>query len=739
MKTSGTSVKVKTVLLSIVVPAILIFVMTGFLLYSQFTTEMEKEQELLEAASQNIQRSIQLELSQSFEVLRTMSVNPMSARMAIRMNSVPRGIDNDDYRGLDEFAVFTDLMDRTIANTNADLVFVAGLDSSGLILNRDVQLNEFEVRGRDYFQGAIIRPEQIFISAPRISAEESAEPIIVITASTAIIDEAGDVVGVVALNYRLNQIIALIREEMERNSVSINLFDSVGRYLLWNEFADSTYFYDPQNPVSLASWSADLGFPEAEAAELVSILSGDNPHYFEGMSHLGHSMIVTTPVGDTRWSVSVINPRSEVVQDVLSTLLPPIAIFVLVFLVAQIVVFVFYVRFIVRPVVSIGNELKSLAAADADLTVRMPVVSRDEIGNVAASFNAFVDKLQHLMVEVKHVIVRTGTVRTSIASNTAETTAAIEEISANLQSIEQQMSVLDENINETVTAIEEVTQNIGSVDQQIIDQSAMVEESTSAITQMMASLNSVNSVAHMKRETTQALTSVAEDGKGAMEETAANFRTVVEQIGQIQEMATAINDIAAQTNLLSMNAAIEAAHAGDSGRGFAVVAEEIRKLAESAGASSQTITQLIAAITKSVQDTDGFVRKSTVAFERISTEVSQTVEAFIEIEQSVAELNTGGRQILESSQQINDVTANVKNGSAEITAGTEVMLSAAARIKEVSQRVNTGMTEASSGAVEIVNAMQLMVDLAQQLSDIVDLLNENFSRFRTDTYGSASP
>lgn len=733
MAIRGVSVRVKTVLLSIVVPTILVLVLSGVLLYSQFTTEMVKEQELLEAGSQNIQRSIQLELSQSFEILRTISVNPMSARIASRMNGVPGGIDNDDYRELDEFPAFTELMDRAIANTNADLVFVAGLESSGLVLNRDVQLTDsFDVRGRDYYQGAIARAGRIFISEPRISAEESAEPIIVITAATAITDDVGDVVGVVALNYRLNQIITLIRDEMERNDVSINLFDTRGRYLLWNEFADSTYFYDPEDPISLASWSENLGYTDAEAGDLVTNLVGDEPHYFEGMTHLGHSMIVTTPVGDTRWSVSIINPRSEVVEAVLGTLLPPIIVFVVTFIVAQLVVFVFYLRFIVRPVVGIGSELESLAAADADLTVRIPVKSRDEIGIVADSFNVFVDKLRRLMVEVKRVIERTGTVRTSIASNTEETTAAIEQINANLLSIEQQIGVLDENINETVTAIEEVTQNISSVDDQIINQSAMVEQSTSAITQMIASLNNVNSVAHSKRETTQALATVAEDGKGAMEETASNFRTVVGQIEQIQEMATTINDIAAQTNLLSMNAAIEAAHAGDSGRGFAVVAEEIRKLAESAGQSSQTITQLIAAITQSVQDTDGYVQKTTVAFERISGEVSQTVEAFTEIEQSVAELNTGGRQILESSQQINEVTSNIKSGSTEITAGTEVMLASAAKIKEVSQRVSTGMTEASSGATEIVNAMQLMVDLAQQLNEIVDLLNENFSRFKTE-------
>jgi methyl-accepting chemotaxis protein len=727
-----TSIKTRAIVLFIVVPTLLIVALSGVLLYTQVQTEMEREKELLKRTADNIGKSIQLELSQSLEILRNVAVNPLSSRVVPRMNGAPQGLDNDDYHDIEEFAAFQTLLRRSGEGTNADLVYAAALGSTGLILDRDVQMVEgFDVRGRDYYNGALADLGTTVISEPRVSAEKSEEPIIVITAARAIVDELGEPKGIVALNYRLNGIIEMIRAEMEAHDVLINLFDTTGDYLLWNRFENDSYFFDPDNIYPVRKWVETIGFDGTEATEVAERLSRGESFFFEAEMHLGTSLVETIPVGDSRWSVAVIAARSEIVQDVVLLLLPPMIMFILVYIVAQLVVYFLNLRMIVRPIIHLGQELEGLAAADADLTVSIPVTSRDEIGGVAESFNGFVAKLHKLIDEVKGVIERTGSVRSSIASNTEETTSAIEQISANLGSIEQRITVLDGSINENVTAIEEVTQNINSVDEQIINQSAMVEQSTSAIMEMIASLNTVNTIAHSKRETTEGLAAVADEGKTFIETTGENFKNVVKLIEQVEEMATTINNIASQTNLLSMNAAIEAAHAGDAGRGFAVVAEEIRKLAESSGESSTRITQLISDITQWVTSTDQHVEKTIIAFEKISREVSQTVDAFTEIEQSVAELNVGGNQVLESSQQINEITVNIKSGSGEIAEGTKVMLSGSTRIKEVSQQVSTGIAEASSGSSEIVHAMQLMVQLAQQLDEIVDQLDENFSRFKT--------
>ena len=241
--------------------------------------------------------------------------------------------------------------------------------------------------------------------------------------------------------------------------------------------------------------------------------SEENDFFFEGLVNGENSMIQTVTIPETRWSLLVSHPINEIRQEVFYSILPPIVIFLIVFIVVQSVVYFLYTRIIINPLIGIGVNLQKLAEADADLTMHVPVQTKDEIGRVAVSFNTFVEKLRELMLEVKEAINDTDNVKMSVIASTEETSTAIEQISANLDAIGKQIDVLDSNISSTVTAIEEVTQNISSVDEQIISQSSMVEESTVAITEMIASLNSVNAVAQNKQQTTRALSNVAGDGK----------------------------------------------------------------------------------------------------------------------------------------------------------------------------------------------------------------------------------
>ena len=726
------SLKLKTLLLSIVLPVTLVLIFTAVLFYLRFNAEYKDAERQLLSDARNIQGSIYLDISESFELLRNLAVNPLTLRVADRMNSVPTGLDNDDFSKLTEAPEMVELMGRVAEGTNAELVYMATIDSTGILLGRDVQIGEgFDVRGRDYYQGALQNPGRAFISQPRVSAEQTVEPKIVITAARAILDDNGRKAGIVALNYSFDPIIAIIRELMSAYSVGITLYDTEGEYLLWNEFPEGPYFYNPDDTIPLDQLAADLGYKPDSVPELISNLTGQEEYFFRGNTSEGPAMIQSIHIPDTRWAILVTYPLAAVYSSATASILPPLVAFLIAFLLSQIIMYVMTLRTMIRPIIGIGQNLKNLAEADADLTVAIPRTTNDEIGDVAVSFNIFVDKLRSLMNEVKIAIDGTESIGHRVSSSAEESSTAVEEISANLDSISSQIEVLDNSINDTVTAIEQVTQNIGAMDDQIVNQSAMVEESTAAITEMIASLENVNIVSQNKRSTTQALSEVASEGKSRIEETARTFKSVVDHIRQIQEMAATIDDIASQTNLLSMNAAIEAAHAGDSGRGFAVVAEEIRKLADSAGRSSQSITQTIKNITSSVAETEKNVGDTSAAFEKIAREVVDTVNAFTEIEHSVSELNTGGRQILESTNQINEVTVSIKNGSGEIKTGTSVMLNSSARIREVSERVTSGMNESTSGVQEIVGTMQLLVQVSQDLRTIVQKLKDDFGQFKT--------
>ncbi len=403
----------------------------------------------------------------------------------------------------------------------------------------------------------------------------------------------------------------------------------------------------------------------------------------------------------------------------------------LVYLTVGLVLLALILRRFINPLKSIAESITAIASGDADLTAQIDVSSKDEIGTVASRFNDFVGKLRLLVQETQGAVQTTVELQNSLQESTVTTSSSISGISSDIQEMEQQLQVLNENIHSSVTATEEITSNINSFDSQIESQAQMVEESTSAINEMMSSLNSVDGITKNKRSSIEKLQVQMTEGKDLLEHMRTDFSGVVTKIGSINELANIISSIASQTNLLSMNAAIEAAHAGESGKGFAVVAEEIRKLADSTSISSTNIAKVVGDIASGIQNTNENVISIDDAFTKISQEIESTVGAFKEIEYSISELNTGGSQIMNASQEINNVTAVIRDGSIEIKSGVQTMMENSSSVKAVSTSVSekvASITDKSSG---ITSAIEGVVTTTEKLSEIVELLNTEFGKFRT--------
>jgi methyl-accepting chemotaxis protein len=217
---------------------------------------------------------------------------------------------------------------------------------------------------------------------------------------------------------------------------------------------------------------------------------------------------------------------------------------------------------------------------------------------------------------------------------------------------------------------------------------------------------------------------------------------IAESIGTIKDMATVIKGVAGQTNLLAMNAAIEAAHAGEAGRGFAVVADEIRKLSEKTGASSKEISSTISDVTKRIEEAASTRKATSGAFDAISSRIGDVSRSITEIYSNVAEMQTGGRQILEAMSDLKGRTADLEDRSRDFDSATGRLVEGMDSLHRLSAEVVANIDEISTGISYIGGSVRGIAAEAEKAEAVGDRLDKELGLFKAKECadsGGASP
>ncbi|MGO8695410.1 MAG: methyl-accepting chemotaxis protein [Rectinemataceae bacterium] len=223
----------------------------------------------------------------------------------------------------------------------------------------------------------------------------------------------------------------------------------------------------------------------------------------------------------------------------------------------------------------------------------------------------------------------------------------------------------------------------------------------------------------------------AERGRAVFETAFTKIGEIPQNIGTIREMAAVIQNIASQTNLLAMNAAIEAAHAGEAGRGFAVVADEIRKLSEASTASSRDIAQSIQVIVAKIDEATAANAGTNRTFAAIEERIRQASKAMTEIYTSIGEIRTGSQQILTAMTDLQDRSLGVKSGSKAMDEAAAEIESMMADVGRISSEVAANIGEITKGIGDIGASIKTVGALAEDVGSGSARLDEDVSRFRT--------
>ncbi len=270
-----------------------------------------------------------------------------------------------------------------------------------------------------------------------------------------------------------------------------------------------------------------------------------------------------------------------------------------------------------------------------------------------------------------------------------------------------------------------MTRTITQLNNHIETQSTNVTQSSSAVEEMVANINSVTQILQRNAEMIRNLQTASLRIKEASTNSAQLTKEVSAESESLLEASTVIQKIASQTNLLAMNAAIEAAHAGDAGKGFAVVADEIRKLAEESSTQGKTITQVLKTLKIKIDN----IAEDAINAEKLFNESFEITESVRKQEDTIMnamqEQNTGSNEVLTAMMGINTITSEVQSGSHEMMIGSEQITQEMKRLTEISGTITSSMNEMASGTMEINQSINNVNDISiQNKENIHDLIKQ---------------
>ncbi|MEK5508396.1 MULTISPECIES: methyl-accepting chemotaxis protein [unclassified Paenibacillus] len=538
------------------------------------------------------------------------------------------------------------------------------------------QESDYDPRERKWYKNAMLEKGKVFVGVPVAS----------VTTGNLVVNISGtleDGEGAVAL--------ALNLDKMSESLQSVKIGERGGLIIVDSEHKVVSGTGTAFNKTGKKAADAIEGLPE-----VATTVENDTPSMSQ-IQFMNRDMLAFTlkdPL--TGWSIVALSDLEDY-SDAAQPILKQSLIVIVISILAAAIIIVLMVRSFLIPLRKL--QAGTRIVRDGNLTERVNLSSKDEFGELAQNFDQMTHSLHTMVSEVNQTSSRLASSSLIIKESTEQTTESVQHVAETVMESAENAATSAEASEQTANAVEEMAKGVSTIAESassIVDSAGQTEHDVAQGSQMISSVRT-----QMDR--------ILE----AVSQTASLMDELSQLSDDAKQMNTAIAAIAKQTNLLSLNASIEASRAGEAGRGFAVVAIEVRKLSEqskeSADSISQIITQMLDLIQRSTATMNGNVRNQVGEGMRISQDAEG---AFTNIERSTS-------HIVEQIQSVSAAAEQISASTEEVSATVTHLASLSRNSADSSQTTSAAAQEQMAAMEEISSSSQELSNMAQDLQQLV--------------------